>query len=96
MPSTDIDGTPILILSAPEIEYLAELMEGVAATVPEGELAFGWQNPIETSTYKKMQRFLGEHDVMCWLDDFNEEVAEELYEEMIEDLKARGVYDGED
>jgi len=90
MPSTDIDGIPSLTLSAPEIEFLAELMKQASEGVIDP--VFGDpMDPTKTSTYKKMQRFLNEHDVMCWLDDFNEEVADELYEEMIEDLKARGV-----
>lgn len=95
MPSTDIDGTPILMFGAHEIEYLAELMDD--ASIGISNPIFGRPTkPTQTSTYKKMQRFLNDHDVICWLDDFNEEVADEMYEEMIEDLKARGVYDGED
>lgn len=86
MPSTDIDGTPILILSASDIEYLAELMDDASIGLANSFFGRPYE-PNDSSTYKKMRKFLDDPVVICWLDDSNEEVTGDLKEEGIDDGK---------
>jgi hypothetical protein len=67
MASTDIDGTPILILSALEAEHIAWMLRYSDAKIDWS----GGIKPCDTPVFCKLIKFLGAQDVVCYLDEYH-------------------------
>jgi len=73
MASTDIDGTPIVMLTALEAEYVVEMLKGIDALDDWGD----GTKPCDTALFRKLRKFLDDHDVLVYLDDYYERLFEE-------------------
>jgi len=82
MASTDIDGTPIVMLTALEAEYIVELLTAMDELDDWGD---DEHKPTHTPIFRKLTKFLDDIDVQCYLDEYYDELIDERYEDELED-----------
>jgi hypothetical protein len=81
MASTDIDGTPLVMLTALEAEYIVELLTAMDELDDWGD----GRKPMDMPVYRKLTKFLDDIDVQCYLEDYYDELICERIENELED-----------